>query len=262
MRLGEVLCLTHADWHPGSGGTPFIEVVPRDHPHGARVKGGRGRRIYVSDELERLYGDYLWDLAERAGRAGFEVSDEWFCFVNLDGEPRFAPMRPEARLPDHRPAAPGAARPAGGLVAALAAPHARLGLAAGRGAVACGVTAARARRRADHDGPVRLGHRGRRAAGGRRMAVVHRGLAGDRCLAGGLRHPGRRTRHRARRRCSPPCRTASRQRRSISPPSRSPGSPTPTRPGRLPGWSWPRCRCRCARRWRTGCTRWRWPGSG
>lgn len=95
MRLGEVLCLTHADWHPGSGGTPFIEVVPRSHPHGARVKGGRGRRIYVSDELERLYGDYLWDLAERAGRAGFEVSDEWFCFVNLDGEPRFAPMRPE-----------------------------------------------------------------------------------------------------------------------------------------------------------------------
>ena len=95
MRLGEVLCLTHADWHPGSGGTPFIEVVPRGHPHGARVKGGRGRRIYVSDELERLYGDYLWELAERAGRAGREVSDEWFCFVNLDGEPRFAPMRPE-----------------------------------------------------------------------------------------------------------------------------------------------------------------------
>ncbi|HMH37765.1 MAG TPA: hypothetical protein VK584_12610, partial [Streptosporangiaceae bacterium] len=79
MRLGEVLCLTHADWHPGSGGTPFIQVVPRDHPHGARVKGGRGRRIYISDELERLYGDYLWDLAERAGQAGREVSDEWFC---------------------------------------------------------------------------------------------------------------------------------------------------------------------------------------
>jgi len=95
MRLGEVLCLTHADWHPGSGGTPFIQVVPRDHPHGARVKGGRGRRIYVSDELERLYGDYLWELAERAGQDGLEVSDEWFCFVNLGGEPRFAPMRPE-----------------------------------------------------------------------------------------------------------------------------------------------------------------------
>jgi site-specific recombinase XerD len=96
MRLGEVLCLIHADWRPGSGGTPFIEVVPRDHPHGARVKGGRGRRIYISDVLERLYGDYLWDLAERAGQAGCEVSDEWFCFVNLDGEPRFAPLRPES----------------------------------------------------------------------------------------------------------------------------------------------------------------------
>jgi integrase len=96
MRLGEALCLTHADWHPGSGGTPFIVVVPRDHPHGARVKGGRGRRIYISDELERLYGDYLWDLAERAGQAGHEVSDGWFCFVNLDGEPRFAPLRPES----------------------------------------------------------------------------------------------------------------------------------------------------------------------
>ena len=95
MRLGEVLCLTHGDWHPGSGGTPFIQVVPRDHPHGARVKGGRGRRIYISDELERLYGDYLWELAERAGQAGREVSDEWFCFVNLDREPRFAPLRPE-----------------------------------------------------------------------------------------------------------------------------------------------------------------------
>ena len=41
MRLGELLCLTHADWHPGSGGTPFIEVVPRDHPHG-QGKGGAG----------------------------------------------------------------------------------------------------------------------------------------------------------------------------------------------------------------------------
>jgi len=113
MRLGEVLCLTHAGWHPGSGGTPFIEVVPRSHPHGARVKGGRGRRIYVSDELERLYGDYLWELAERAGRAGLEVSDEWFCFVNLDGEPRFAPMRPERvyrvrdRLHERVPGLPG-----------------------------------------------------------------------------------------------------------------------------------------------------------
>ncbi len=73
-----------ADWGDG----PLAHL-----PSG--VKGGRGRRIYVSDELERLYGDYLWELAERAGQAGCEVSDEWFCFVNLDGEPRFAPLRPE-----------------------------------------------------------------------------------------------------------------------------------------------------------------------
>ena len=55
VRLGEALCLVHADWHVGRGETPFIEVVPREHPHGQRTKGGRPRRIYVSDSLERLY---------------------------------------------------------------------------------------------------------------------------------------------------------------------------------------------------------------
>ena len=219
MRLGEVLCLTNADWHPGSGGTPFIEVVPRDHPHGCRVKGGRGRRIYVSDELERLYGDYLWDLADRAGQAGREVSDEWFCFVNLDGEPRFAPLRPERVYRVTGRPSPGTARPAGRMVAALAAPHPRLGPAAGRGAVACGITTARARRRADHDGPVWLGDRGRRAAGCGGMAIVHRRLADDRCLADSL--PRRRA---ARSPGSPPCRPASRRRSWSSPASRSPGS--------------------------------------
>ena len=50
-----------------------------------------------------------------AGQAGFEVSDEWFCFVNLDGEPRFAPMRPERvyrigrRWPGRGPGRRGAA---------------------------------------------------------------------------------------------------------------------------------------------------------
>jgi len=64
VRLGEALCLQHADWHTGRGETPFIEVVPREHPHGQRTKGGRPRRIYVSDSLERLYGDYLWLLSD------------------------------------------------------------------------------------------------------------------------------------------------------------------------------------------------------
>jgi integrase/recombinase XerD len=37
VRLGEALCLEHADWHVGRGQTPFVEVVPREHPHGQRT---------------------------------------------------------------------------------------------------------------------------------------------------------------------------------------------------------------------------------
>ncbi len=65
---GEALAIKHCDWHTGLGDTPFVEVVPReDHPHGLRVKNGGYRRIYVSDELDRLYGEYLWRLCD-AGR--------------------------------------------------------------------------------------------------------------------------------------------------------------------------------------------------
>ena len=96
VRLGEALCLQHADWHVGRGGTPFIEVVPREHPHGQRTKGGRQRRIYVSDSLERLYSDYLWLLADLADEAGRVLEDGWFVFVNLQREPRFSAMRPES----------------------------------------------------------------------------------------------------------------------------------------------------------------------
>ena len=96
VRLGEVLCLQHADWHVGRGGTPFIEVVPREHPHGQRTKGGRQRRIYVSDSLERLYSDYLWLLSDAADAAGRVLEDDWFVFVNLQREPRFSAMRPES----------------------------------------------------------------------------------------------------------------------------------------------------------------------
>ena len=95
VRLGEALCLQHADWHVGRGGTPFIEVVPREHPHGQRTKGGRQRRIYVSDSLERLYSDYLWLLAELADAEGRMLEDGWFVFVNLQREPRFRALRPE-----------------------------------------------------------------------------------------------------------------------------------------------------------------------
>ena len=96
VRLGEALCLTHADWHVGRGQTPFVEFVPREHPHGQRTKGGRPRRIYVSDSLERLYSDYLWLLADLADAAGRALEDDWFVFVNLAREPRFSAMRAES----------------------------------------------------------------------------------------------------------------------------------------------------------------------
>jgi integrase/recombinase XerD len=96
VRLGEVLCLTHTDWHVGRGETPFVEVVPREHPHGQRTKGGRSRRIYVSDTLERLYSDYVWLLADVTDAAGQALEDDWFVFVNLAREPRFRALRPES----------------------------------------------------------------------------------------------------------------------------------------------------------------------
>jgi integrase len=96
VRLGEALCLKHADWRVGRGDTPFIEVVPREHPHGQRVKAGRPRRIYVSDSLERVYGDYLWSLADLADAAGRVLEDDWFVFVNLARGPLFRALRPES----------------------------------------------------------------------------------------------------------------------------------------------------------------------
>jgi integrase len=64
LRLGEALGLQHRDWHTGRGDTPFVEVVPRDHPHGVRVKGSRYRRVLISDELDQQA------LAARGGRCG------------------------------------------------------------------------------------------------------------------------------------------------------------------------------------------------
>jgi integrase len=58
VRLGEALGLQHRDWHTGRGDTPFVEIVTRDHPHAVRAKSGY-RRVYISDELDRLYGEYV-----------------------------------------------------------------------------------------------------------------------------------------------------------------------------------------------------------
>ena len=96
LRLGEALSLQHRDWHTGRGDTPFIEVVPRDLPHGVRVKGRRYRRVFISDDLDRLYGEYLWQLCDAGADLAVPDLDAAQVFVNLAGGTRFAPWRPES----------------------------------------------------------------------------------------------------------------------------------------------------------------------
>ena len=95
VRLGEARGLQHRDWHTGRGDTPFIEVVPRDHPHQVRAKSGY-RRLYVSDELDRFYDEYVWRLREAGADLVSEDIDATCVFVNLNNAPRFAPWRPES----------------------------------------------------------------------------------------------------------------------------------------------------------------------
>jgi integrase len=95
LRLGEALGLQHRDWHTGRGDVPFVEVRPREHPHGVRVKGGAYRKLYISDELDRLYGEYLFWLCDAGADMQFEDFDAACVFVNLAREPRYEPMRPE-----------------------------------------------------------------------------------------------------------------------------------------------------------------------
>lgn len=96
MRLGEALSLHHNDWHIGAGGTPWVEVVPRqDHPHQARVKSISPRRVYIGDDLEALYSAYVWHLVDLGADLVVPELAEHFAFVNISNGPRFAPMRPE-----------------------------------------------------------------------------------------------------------------------------------------------------------------------
>src|SRR5664280_259349 len=74
LRLGEALGLQHRE----------------------RVKGGGYRRLYVSDELDRLYGEYLWGLCEAGVEDAVADLDAAHVFVNLAHAPRFAPWRPES----------------------------------------------------------------------------------------------------------------------------------------------------------------------
>jgi integrase len=93
-RLGEVLGLRVNDFVMGRGGTPYLEIVPReDNANGARVKMMRPRRIYVGSDLERLFADYLTDMACRAAKWGIAVNTDSPLLVNLHRPPLLAPLR-------------------------------------------------------------------------------------------------------------------------------------------------------------------------
>ncbi|MFE7423500.1 hypothetical protein [Rhodococcus sp. NPDC057529] len=62
-----------------------------------RAKSGY-RRVYVSDELDRLYGEYVWRLCEVGADLATDDFDGTCVFVNLDREPRFAPSATGVRL--------------------------------------------------------------------------------------------------------------------------------------------------------------------
>jgi integrase len=94
MRLGEALGLRINDFVMGRGGTPYVEVVPReDNPNGARVKMMRPRQIYVGADLERLFADYLTRLAGRAAELGQPLTGESPLLVNLRQPPLLAALR-------------------------------------------------------------------------------------------------------------------------------------------------------------------------
>lgn len=94
MRLGELLGMRISDFVMGRGGTPFVEIVPRDdNLNGARVKMMRPRRVYVGADLERLFAEYLTHLACRAAEAGTAVTADHPLWMNLDRPPLLAALR-------------------------------------------------------------------------------------------------------------------------------------------------------------------------
>ena len=94
MRIGEALGLRISDFVMGRGGTPYVEIVPRhDNANGARVKMMRPRRVYVGSDLERLFADYLTQLACSAGEWGVALTADSALLVNLQRPPLLAPLR-------------------------------------------------------------------------------------------------------------------------------------------------------------------------
>jgi integrase len=94
MRLGEALGLRIGEFVLGRGGTAYVQIVPRcDNPNGARVKMMRPRRVYVGADLERLFADYLTDIACRANEVGIALTDTSPLLVNVFREPLLAALR-------------------------------------------------------------------------------------------------------------------------------------------------------------------------
>ena len=94
MRLGELLGMRINDFVMGRGGTAYVEVVPRlDNPNGARVKMMRPRRVYVGNDVEQLYADYLTHMACRAAEFGIAITADSPLLVNLQRPPLFAALR-------------------------------------------------------------------------------------------------------------------------------------------------------------------------
>ncbi|ETW25309.1 tyrosine-type recombinase/integrase [Mycobacterium gastri] len=94
MRLGEALGLRIGEFVLGRGGSACVEVVSReDNPNGARVKMMRPRRIYVGADLERLFADYLTDIACRAAESGVALTEQNPLLVNVARPPLLAALR-------------------------------------------------------------------------------------------------------------------------------------------------------------------------
>lgn len=96
LRLGEALMLRHGDWQTGTGTTGMIIVGSHnDHPHGLRAKSGY-RRVHIGSDLDRLYGDYVWQLCEAGAEREIQDWDRAFIFCNLRRGTRYSPLRPES----------------------------------------------------------------------------------------------------------------------------------------------------------------------
>jgi len=60
-----------------------------------RCKSSRYRRIYISDELERLHSEYIWQLCDADAHRVVDLGNH-FVFVNLHRGQWLAPLRPES----------------------------------------------------------------------------------------------------------------------------------------------------------------------